>query len=96
VETPKLGLKKLGLSARGMMMEKEDNESRSMASEEDLVLVTEKGPKRKGRESLSTARRLGKEELTRQEAEIMRDKENLHIRRVGFHVVFCGVLLCIQ
>jgi division protein 1 len=82
VDTPKLGLKKLGMSARGMMTEDEDNESRSVASEEDVVLVTGKGPKRKGRESLSTAKRLGKEELTRQQAEIMRDKENLYVRRV--------------
>ncbi|KXN87547.1 Mitochondrial division protein 1 [Leucoagaricus sp. SymC.cos] len=68
VETPKLGLKKLGMSARGLMTEEEDNEGKSVASEEDVVLVTEKGPKRK-------------EELARQQVEIMRDKENLHVRR---------------
>ncbi|KAJ3576265.1 hypothetical protein NP233_g517 [Leucocoprinus birnbaumii] len=81
VETPKLGLKKLGMSARGMMTEEEDHESQSVASEEDVVLVAGKGAKRKGRESLSASKRLGKEELARQQAEIMRDKENIHVRR---------------
>lgn len=81
VETPKLGLKRLGMSARGMMAEEEDNESQSVASEEDVVLVAGKGSKRRGRESLSASKRLGKEELTRQQAEIMRDKENIYVRR---------------
>lgn len=83
VETPKLGLRKLGMSARGMMVEDEEHEVQSVTSEDDIVVVAGKGSKhRKGRESLSTAKRLGKEELARQQAEIARDKENLHVRRV--------------
>ncbi|KAF9454956.1 Trp-Asp repeat-containing protein [Macrolepiota fuliginosa MF-IS2] len=85
VETPKLGLKKLGMSARGLMVEDEDHESRSVASEEDIVVVGAKTSRRKGRESLSTAKQLGKEELTRQQEEILRDKENLHVRRSLIH-----------
>jgi len=83
VETPRLGLRKLGMSARGLMTEEQDNDSRSTASEED-VLVGGRNSKRRGRESLSASKRLGKEELMRQQQEIMRDKENLHVRRVRF------------
>lgn len=85
VETPRIGLKKLGMSARGMMME--DEEDRSIASEEDVVVVSrldERGKrkgKRRGRESLSAAKTLGKDELRRQTQEILLDKENLHVRR---------------
>ncbi|KAG1889297.1 WD40-repeat-containing domain protein [Suillus subluteus] len=85
VETPRIGLKKLGMSARGMMME--DEEERSIASEEDVVVVSrldERGKrkgKRRGRESLSAAKALGKDELRRQTQEILLDKENLHVRR---------------
>lgn len=85
VETPRIGLKKLGMSARGMMMEGE--EDRSIASEEDVVVVSrldERGKrkgKRRGRESLSAAKTLGKDELRRQTQEILLDKENLHVRR---------------
>lgn len=85
VETPRIGLKKLGMSARGMMME--DEEERSIASEEDVVVVSrldERGKrkgKRRGRESLSAAKALGKDELKRQTQEILLDKENLHVRR---------------
>ncbi|KAG6918673.1 hypothetical protein DXG01_012490 [Tephrocybe rancida] len=85
VETPRIGLKKLGMSARGLMTEDEDHEGQSVASEEDVIVVTaadagKKGKKR-GRESLSTQKVLGKEELSRQTQEIQRDKENLHVRR---------------
>ena len=38
--------------------------------------------KKRGRESLSAAKHLGREELKRQTQEIIRDKENLHVRRV--------------
>lgn len=82
VETPRIGLKKLGMSARGMMME--DEEERS---EDDVVVVSrldERGKrkgKRRGRESLSAAKALGKDELRRQTQEILLDKENLHVRR---------------
>ncbi|KAG1758005.1 WD40-repeat-containing domain protein [Suillus lakei] len=85
VETPRIGLKKLGMNARGMMME--DEEERSIASEEDVVVVSrldERGKrkgKRRGRESLSAAKALGKDELRRQTQEILLDKENLHVRR---------------
>lgn len=84
VETPKLGLKKLGLSARGLLTEEEDHDSQSVASEEDIVVIPHQ--KKRGRESLSTSKRLGKEELTRQVSEIIRDKENLHVRRVSYFV----------
>lgn len=82
VETPRIGLKKLGMSARGMMME--DEEERG---EDDVVVVSrldERGKrkgKRRGRESLSAAKALGKDELRRQTQEILLDKENLHVRR---------------
>jgi len=84
VETPKLGLKKLGMSARGLMAEEEDNDNQSTISEGDLALVASQNLKRRGRESLSASKRLGKEELTRQQQEIMRDKENLYVRRVWY------------
>lgn len=96
VDTPRLGLKQLGMSARGLLAEEDDHEhdhdGRSVASEEDVVLIgrtetvqnTRKGKgKRKGRESLSATKILGREELKRQTKEILRDKENLHVRRVS-------------
>lgn len=86
VETPRIGLKKLGMSARGLMTEEEDQEGQSVASEEDVVVVPRsevgKKGKKRGRESLSTLKTLGKEELSRQTKEIQRDKENIHVRRV--------------
>lgn len=82
VDTPKLGLKRLGMTARGMIT---DDEGQTVASEEDLVVISTSDPakkgKRRGRESLSTAKTLGKEELDRQATEIVRDKENLYVRR---------------
>ncbi|KAI0089996.1 WD40 repeat-like protein [Irpex rosettiformis] len=85
IDAPRLGLKKLGMGSRGLLM---DDEDESVASEEDVVLVgssTSKGKKgkttRKGRTSLSAKVHLGKEELVRQTHEIQRDKENLHVRR---------------
>jgi division protein 1 len=99
INTPRIGLKKLGMSARGMMME--DEEERSVASEDDVVVVSrldERGKrkgKRRGRESLSAAKALGKDELRRQTQEILLDKENLHVRRVCFsdsHPDFSNVL----
>lgn len=87
IDTPKLGLKKLGMSARGLLAEQEDQED----IENDAVIVAHgnTGQRRKGRESLSTTKTLGKEELTRQTEEIMRDKENLHVRRVSITSVLC-------
>lgn len=86
VDTPKLGLKKLGMSARGLLTEEEDQED----VEDDVVIVRgNPGEKKKGRESLSARKTLGREELTRQTQEIMRDKENLHVRRVSITSVPC-------
>ncbi|KIJ68810.1 hypothetical protein HYDPIDRAFT_173441 [Hydnomerulius pinastri MD-312] len=84
VDAPRIGLKKLGLHARGMLEgDEEEEEGQSVASEDDVIVV---GPgrrkgKRRARESLSTTKTLGKDELTRQSQEIVRDKENLHVRR---------------
>ncbi|PPQ67375.1 hypothetical protein CVT25_005954 [Psilocybe cyanescens] len=82
VETPRLGLKKLGMSARGLLTDEEDHEGQSVASEDDVVVVrhTPAGQK-KSRESLSATKKLGKEELARQSEEIMLDKENIHVKR---------------
>ena len=92
VDAPHMGLKKLGMNARGLLMEEEDESGRS---EDDLVVVgrseRSKGKqkekvflkgKRRARESLSAAVALGKDELKRQTKEIMLDKENIHVRRV--------------
>ncbi|KAJ7456465.1 WD40-repeat-containing domain protein [Mycena latifolia] len=89
VDTPRIGLKKLGMSARGLLTEDEDHDVQSVTSEDDVVVVPRdagalKG-KRRGRESLSAAKTLGKDELTRQSKEIMRDKENIHVRRSLIH-----------
>ncbi|KAJ6626942.1 WD40-repeat-containing domain protein [Mycena sp. CBHHK59/15] len=90
VDTPRIGLKKLGMSARGLLTDDDDHEAQSVTSEEDVVVVPRieagalKG-KRRGRESLSAAKTLGKDELTRQSKEITRDKENIHVRRSLIH-----------
>ncbi|PFH54710.1 hypothetical protein AMATHDRAFT_72470 [Amanita thiersii Skay4041] len=85
IDTPRLGLKKLGMSARGLMTDDDDNERQSAVSEEDEVIISTSDAAKRGskgpRGSLSTSKALGKEELTRQRQEIMRDKENLHVRR---------------
>lgn len=91
VETPKLGLKRLGMGARGMLGDEEEHEGESVASEEDMVVVgrsdargrVPKAKKKRGRQSLSAGKVLGKDELVRQTHEIERDKENLHVRRVS-------------
>ena len=100
VDTPRLGLKKMGMSARGLLAEEEEeeeHEGQSVASEEDVVVVARADPgntsrkgKRRGRQSLGAGKTFGKEELTRQRKEIMRDKENIHVRRVSGidHTVF--------
>lgn len=82
VDTPRLGLKKLGMNARGMLSEEDDYEGRSIASEDDVVVVRHPHKGKKARESLSASKRLGKEELTRQRKEILVDKENIHVRKV--------------
>ena len=83
VNTPRLGLKRLGMAARGMITE-DDNQS--VASEDVVLVSSSESPKMRGRKSLSAAK-LGEEELSRQAAEIARDKENLHVRRVCLSVV---------
>ncbi|KAK0208029.1 WD40-repeat-containing domain protein [Desarmillaria ectypa] len=84
VNAPHLGLKKLGMHARGMLAD--DDDGHSVTSEDDVVMVPRadtirKTKRRKGRESLSASKILGKEELSRQKKEILRDKENINIRR---------------
>jgi mitochondrial division protein 1 len=101
VETPRLGLKKMGLHARGLLVEEEDHEGQSVPSEDDIVVVAKPDsgkPKRRrrGRESLGAGKVFGKEELTRQTKEIRRDKENVHVRRVRMALPFfafaCGLI----
>jgi mitochondrial division protein 1 len=82
VDTPRLGLKRLSLGARGLMAEEAE-------SEEDVVVVTReqrgrRARKKRGRESLGANKVFGREELERQTREIARDKENLHVRKVRF------------
>lgn len=98
IEGPKLGLKKLSITARGMLVDDDDHDS--VVSEDDVVLVGKsdaKGKKgktkRKGRQSLSASVTLGKEELVRQTKEIERDKENLHVRRVSASIPRSSQLL---
>ncbi|KAI0318002.1 WD40-repeat-containing domain protein [Amylostereum chailletii] len=86
VETPRLGLKKIGMGSRGMMMEDDEE------SEGDVVVVDakerergRKGRRKRGRESLSANKVFGREELEVQTSEIKRDKENLHVRRSLIH-----------
>ncbi|KAI0735570.1 WD40-repeat-containing domain protein [Earliella scabrosa] len=87
VDTPKLGLKRMSLGARGMLGDDEDHDGDSVASEDDVVMVgrAERNgrvkAKRKGRQSLSASKTLGADELVRQTHEIERDKENIHVRR---------------
>lgn len=86
IDTPRIGLKKLGMNARGLLTdEAEDDklEGQSVASEEDMIMIGGKMDRKgKGRESLSTSKTLGKDELVRQQKEIIRDKENVHVKRV--------------
>ncbi|TBU46555.1 WD40 repeat-like protein [Dichomitus squalens] len=90
VDTPKLGLKRLSLGARGLLGDEEEHDGESVASEDDVVMVGRserngrgrKGKgKRKGRQSLSAGKTFGIDELVRQTHEIERDKENIHVRR---------------
>jgi mitochondrial division protein 1 len=63
-----LGLKKMGLEARGLLEDAPKDKGR-------------KG-KRRGRESLTAPKVLGRQELKLQKSEVMLDKENLAVRRV--------------
>lgn len=90
VDAPRIGLKKLGMNARGLLADEDEHEGESVASEEDVVMVgrpeprgRKLRPKRKGRQSLSAGKVFGTDELRRQTHEIQRDKENLHVRRVS-------------
>ena len=85
VDTPTLGLKKLGLNARGLLAE-DEHEGQNAVSDDDVVLVNETTPKakRRPRPSLATAKTLGKDELKRQRGEILKDKENIQVKRVRY------------
>jgi len=81
-----MGLKQLGMRARGMLEEPDDD--LGSKSDEDMVLVgrTRKAKvkpklKRRARESLSATVALGRDELLLQTKEIMVDKENIHVRQ---------------
>jgi mitochondrial division protein 1 len=78
VDTPHLGLKRLGMNARGLL----NDSNYDSAGPEDSSAQVPKGRPRRGRESLAATVRLGREELERQAQEILLDKENLRVRRV--------------
>lgn len=86
VDVPKMGLKRLGMSARGLMAEDVEQEGQ-LSSDDDVVIVggsqsrPTRAGKRRPRESLSASKVLGRDELARQAKEISRDKENLHVKR---------------
>lgn len=86
VDVSPLGLKKSANTVRGLL-EDEDMVTAQASEGEDVVLVGKKKgkwkPKRRGRQSLSAGISFGTEELERQADEILRDKENLHVRRVS-------------
>lgn len=95
VDVPKAGLRKLGLQARGML-EDEGEDGHSVVSEDDVVVVDQKRRKgkRRARESLSTTKILGREELTRQAEEIIGDKENIYVRRVSACLIMSIYATC--
>ncbi|KAI0045742.1 WD40 repeat-like protein [Auriscalpium vulgare] len=92
VEAPRMGMKRMSMGARGLMVEDAGAEGEG-ESEEDVVVVGKRGErergkrgrKKRGRESLSAQKVFGREELERQTSEIKRDKENLHVRRSLIH-----------
>ena len=73
------GFKRLGLQARGMLTEDAHNQTGDEGHG-----TTRRRPKsgRKSGVSINASKLLGKEELARQQREILQDKENLHVRRV--------------
>ncbi|KAF8508746.1 WD40-repeat-containing domain protein [Gautieria morchelliformis] len=83
VDVGPLGLKKLGSNVRGLL--DEDLVEAEASEGDDVVLIGKKKgkwkPKRRGRQSLGAGIAFGKEELERQTDEIIRDKENSHVRR---------------
>ena len=86
VDAGPLGLKKLGSNVPGFL-EDEDIVATNAGEEEEVVIIGKKKgkwkPKRRGRQSIGAGISFGKEELERQADEILRDKENLHVRRVS-------------
>ncbi|KAG9083709.1 Mitochondrial fission protein [Ceratobasidium sp. UAMH 11750] len=69
VDLPHLGLKSKALAARGMLTGSEAEEAK------------EAKKKTRHRQSLSSSVKLSPEELARQKAEIIQDRENIHVRR---------------
>lgn len=88
VDAPSLGLKKHGIHSRGLLAEEDEHERASVASEEDIVVVGRLEPqkgaetRKRGRKSIGASKILGKEELKRQTNEILKDKDNLQVKRV--------------
>ncbi|KAH8111514.1 WD40 repeat-like protein [Phellopilus nigrolimitatus] len=89
VDAPHMNLKKLGMNARGLLAEGEEEREHEheSASDDDVVVVkSRKGRRgRRTRESLGASVALGKDELRRQQKEILRDKENIYVRRALMH-----------
>lgn len=68
MDTPRLGLKKMGMSARGLLVaEDEDYEGQSVASEADVVLVGRAEPEIKKGKGKNTSKRRGRESLSRED-----------------------------
>jgi division protein 1 len=83
VDAPRMGLKKLGHHSRGLLGDDEE----SVVGEEDFAhtrgrtsRLQEKG---RGRQSLAAGKAFGREELARQTTEILKDKDNINVRRVS-------------
>ncbi|KAG9008007.1 Mitochondrial fission protein [Tulasnella sp. JGI-2019a] len=79
VDAPHMGLKRLGMNARGMLGG--DDERSETGEDVRPGDRRDKKGRRKSRPSLAADVKLGKEELARQKDEILLDKENIHVRR---------------
>jgi division protein 1 len=90
----KIGLKKLGDQARGLLTEGE--EQAEVPDEQGAMVVGRKSKRRRRghkdsrNHSISAGKELGLEELMRQADEIGMDKDNLRVRRVSHRVRFQG------
>jgi mitochondrial division protein 1 len=92
LNVPKASLRKLGMASdrrdeRESLAEADKGPTVVSEDDDDLVVVgheTESRHKarRRGKGRLNLTKTLGKEELNRQKKEILRDKENIHVRRV--------------
>lgn len=71
VDTEPLGLKQMGLNARGLLTD-----------DAQLAAPGHKRHAKRGRESLSATVQLGRSELERQTEEILLDRDNIEVRRV--------------